>query len=136
MSMIALTLPGTKTYPFRSASWQKVSPAGSPVVGVLQFNERKTFEGGTYVTRYSVYESGWMRGRVFKLTKGEFFSETYVYLSGVSGEPDRCDCVGYFHTGRCRHSEALRLLERGGELKGMLDTITEGINATTEAQEN
>lgn len=125
--MFSLTLPGTKTFPFRSASWSLVSPAGSPVVGVLQFNERKTFGGKTYVTRYSVYESGWQRGRVFKLTKGEFFSETYVHLSGVAGEPDRCDCVGYFHTGRCRHVECLRLLEQYGELKGMLDAVTEEI---------
>lgn len=130
--MFLVILPPNRTYRYRSALWDKVSPAGSPVVGVLQLTEQRTFGGKAYMTRYSVYETGWMRGRVFKLTKGEFFSETYVYLSGVSGEPDRCDCVGYFHTGRCRHAECLRLLERGGELKGMLDAITEGINAAKE----
>ena len=122
--MVTFPLPPTKTFPVRSMTWQRVTPDGSLVVGVLQFTEQRSEDGKVYVSRYAVVESTYINGKVFRVTKGDEEKSVYfVYLSDNPEYDDLCDCVGFANNRWCRHTISLSILEAKGELNGLFGRV-------------
>lgn len=111
-------LEPNRTYTHRQAWIVLASEPGTPVVGVLVVREKKRLVQPWDVSRYAVVELAFDQGRRFKLTKAD---RTVYHVLLPGGGTDRCDCTGYDRFGRCKHTEALRAVERAGGLPWALD---------------
>jgi hypothetical protein len=112
-------LDPNRTYTYRKANLILASEPGFPVVGVLWVSEQKSRSTPPDLSRYAVVELRFDRGRRFRLAKtdGSFY---FVYLPAEPSN-DGCDCTGFSQYGRCKHTEALRAVERAGGLPWVAD---------------
>lgn len=111
-------LPGTKTKPFRSASFLRVSLAEGRLTGILTVDEKTTEVSRLSTQRYALQLRRTEKdgSRTFRLTKPGGVEWYYVCLAAGHDVYDTCECIAFEKMGGCRHLASLRALDREGHL--------------------
>jgi hypothetical protein len=115
MNKFIETLPVTKSEPHAALAWEPATDnATSPLAGFL------TLTGKRCHCRYAVEEfpADWGRGfMLFKLDAGsDKTEERYAVFAGRNNSTMTCECKGFYHTGKCKHTTAVATLIEQGQL--------------------
>jgi hypothetical protein len=125
----SVALPSNRSYEIRVAFWDRVTPDGTPLVGVLEIREQKNIRHKVRVRRYAVAEQvAQKEGRKFRVTKPGGADWYHCRLAtdpkGEQSQHDECECHQYLKgTGPCVHLQALRALLTRGELPPTTPTL-------------
>lgn len=117
MLVVTINLKPTATYPVdgcRCFTFVRASRVGTPLIGVVEVQERRTLTSKVNKSRYVVREVQSGDGRTFQLTKPGGSERYYVNLS--MGDHDRCTCDGFAAYNRCKHLECLQAMRATGVL--------------------
>ncbi len=71
---------------------------------------------GKQTTTYRVWPEASESGRAFRLEKLADGETVEVYHVGIDGDWTTCDCRGFLHHRRCKHTDGLKALVAAGQL--------------------